>query len=219
MNSTPQPTVAPAASGAAGKPAGSPGFVQGLIAGALLSAVVCAAALLWMRWPQPAPIVLQLPPTPPPIVAPTPAPVTVYVSGAVVAPGLYTLAGEGRVADALAAAGGLRAEADDALLNLAQRLPDGARLHVPAVGETAPVALVDQPEAVTRAGTSLGVAGAPLNLNQATLEELLALPGVGEKTAAAIVAARPFASFDALDAVPGIGPATLETLRPLVTAP
>jgi competence protein ComEA len=71
------------------------------------------------------------------------------------------------------------------------------------------------------AARTLGVdlAGVPINLNNATLEELLALPGVGEKTAAAIMAARPFASLEALDAVPGIGPATIEKLRPLVVVP
>jgi competence protein ComEA len=154
------------------------------------------------------------------------APVTVHVSGAVAQPGVYTLAGDGRVADALEAAGGLHAEADDALLNLALRLSDGARLHVPRTGEAPlPAALVPvQPttEANPPARSLTVDAGqppGPVNLNSATLEELIALPGVGEKTAAAIIAARPFASIDQLDAVPGIGPVTLEEVRPLVIAP
>lgn len=209
----------PADSAPAVTPAGErgPGFAQGLVTGALISALLAGAALLWLRWPQPAALVVQPPPTPPPVVAPTAAPITVYVSGAVAQPGLYTLTGDGRVANALEAAGGLLAAADGRALNLAQPLADGARLHVPAVGEAPAV------ELVTGAGATRGIAvdvpGAPVNLNRATLEELLALPGVGEKMAAAIVAARPFASVDALDAVPGVGPATLEELRPLVTAP
>lgn len=62
-----------------------------------------------------------------------------------------------------------------------------------------------------------------VNLNTATAEQLAALPGLGEKLAAAIVAHRkthgPFGSVDELDHVSGIGPATLDKLRGLVTAP
>ncbi len=63
-------------------------------------------------------------------------------------------------------------------------------------------------------------AGAPLDLNRATAEELEALPGIGAAKAAAIVAARDaqggFTSLDELEAVRGIGPALMAKLRPLV---
>jgi competence protein ComEA len=61
---------------------------------------------------------------------------------------------------------------------------------------------------------------APLDLNQATAEELQRLPGIGPKLSAAIVAARvqkPFASVDDLRRVKGIGAKTLEKIRPFVT--
>lgn len=62
--------------------------------------------------------------------------------------------------------------------------------------------------------------GQPLDLNAATLEDLQALPRVGPKTAAAILAARQergrFSQVDDLLEVRGIGPKTLERLRPLV---
>jgi competence protein ComEA len=61
---------------------------------------------------------------------------------------------------------------------------------------------------------------APLNLNQATAKQLEALPGVGKVTAEQIVAYRtekgPFASVEDLGKVKGIGPKTLDKLRPLV---
>ena len=59
-----------------------------------------------------------------------------------------------------------------------------------------------------------------LDLNKASAGELMALPGIGEKRARAIVAWRdangPFRSVNDLDQVRGIGPATLERLRPFV---
>ena len=61
-----------------------------------------------------------------------------------------------------------------------------------------------------------------ISINHATRAELESLPHVGPKTAAAIIAHReahgPFAAVDDLTAVKGIGPRTVERLRPLVTA-
>jgi len=58
---------------------------------------------------------------------------------------------------------------------------------------------------------------ARVSLNRASLSELEALPGVGPKLARAIVAHRPYvAQVEDLLRVPGIGPRTLERLRPYV---
>jgi comEA protein len=60
-----------------------------------------------------------------------------------------------------------------------------------------------------------------LDLNKASAGELMALPGIGEKRAQAVVAWRdahgPFHCVDDLDDVRGIGPATLDRLRPFVS--
>lgn len=63
---------------------------------------------------------------------------------------------------------------------------------------------------------------APLDINTASAVDLQdSLPGIGPAKAADIIAHRnangPFPNVDALDRVPGIGPKTLERLRPLVT--
>lgn len=63
----------------------------------------------------------------------------------------------------------------------------------------------------------------PVDINRATAEELTRLPGVGPALATRIVAAREtggrFGSVDELRRVRGVGRATLERLRPLVTVP
>ena len=60
-----------------------------------------------------------------------------------------------------------------------------------------------------------------VDINRATVDDLVALPGIGPALAARIVDARGkqmFARIEDLVRVRGIGPATLERLRPLVTA-
>ena len=58
-----------------------------------------------------------------------------------------------------------------------------------------------------------------IDLNEAARDELMRLPGIGEKTANAIIEfreERPFTSVEDLDRVPGIGPATIERIRPFL---
>jgi competence protein ComEA len=57
----------------------------------------------------------------------------------------------------------------------------------------------------------------PVALNTAARDELMTLPGIGEKTANDIISARPFKSIEDLDRVPGIGASTVKKLRPFVT--
>lgn len=140
--------------------------------------------------------------------------VVVHVAGAVHAPGVYVLASVSRVDDAIAAAGGALPDGDLDRLNLAAPLVDGSRVFVPVVGEAVPVPV----EPIS--GDSSSGAAVIVDLNVADVSALERLPGVGPATAAAIVAHRdehgPFASVDELLDVPGIGPAKLSTLEPLV---
>jgi competence protein ComEA len=122
---------------------------------------------------------------------------TVHVVGEVVAPGTYALAWGARVADLVAAAGGLTADADGALVERAARLTDGRTIVVPSRRA---------PEGDGR-----------VDLNTASERLLTTLPGVGPATAARIIAARPFHRVDDLLRVRGIGPRRLEALRPRVT--
>ncbi|MBF4547073.1 ComEA family DNA-binding protein [Corynebacterium afermentans subsp. lipophilum] len=135
--------------------------------------------------------------------------VVVAVVGEVANPGLMTLNQGSRIADALQIAQPLP-HADLLAHNQAQLLVDGQQIHVQAVGAAPP------------AGG--GGAAAPdtgtVSLNNASASELTVLPGVGEATAAAIVAHReangPFTAVEQLTDVRGIGPAKFEAMRDMV---
>jgi competence protein ComEA len=207
-----------------------------LLAGAALAAVAVGVAL-WLTRPAAAPPEVSLPfaSTAPAGASPgasaggssgTSASSTtkvveelvVDVEGAVVQPGVHRLPTGARVTDAVAAAGGLGPTADGARLNLAAPLQDGERVYVPAVGE--------EPPPIVGPGSGAAGAGAqapagPVDLNRADAAALDALPGIGPATAAAIIEHREriggFTSVDQLLDVRGIGEAKLDQLRPLVT--
>jgi competence protein ComEA len=133
------------------------------------------------------------------------SPIRVHVAGAVAQPGVYTLTMGDRVEDALLAAGGAILGADLDTTNLARRLRDGEQI------------LIAGPQASTVRLT----AGEPLDLNVATQEQLIALPGIGEAYSQRIVYSRladgPFASVDDVLAR-GLLPArTLDGIRAMVT--
>src|SRR5260370_2888442 len=91
---------------------------------------------------------------------PAPAGLLVHVVGAVEHPGLYRLKRGDRVYDAIAAAGGLSADADITRLpNLAGRLKDGEQVKVPYAK-----------------GTTRGTRVTRTNLNLATVQELEPVP-------------------------------------------
>ncbi len=147
----------------------------------------------------------------------------VQVAGAVHVPGVYHLLEGSRVFEAVAAAGGFAAEADQQAVALAARVTDGCRVYVPKVGETAPGGVVgpaDSSAGLSGGASGGGGTGGPVSLNSATAEQLDALPGIGPSLAQQIIAYReaqgPFTSVDQLTDVPGIGPSKMEQLRPLV---
>lgn len=142
--------------------------------------------------------------------------IVVDVEGAVIDPGVHSLVAGSRVADAITAAGGYSTQVDiaaaAATLNLAERVADGQKIHVPARGE-----------GQTLAGAATappGGGGGLIDINHATSEELESLPGIGPVTAGKIIDARevqPFASIDELDTRDVVGPSTLEQIRDLIT--
>ena len=56
-----------------------------------------------------------------------------------------------------------------------------------------------------------------VNINTASEEQLISVPGVGATRAAQIVAGRPYESVDDLSKIAGVSGKTLDSLRPFVT--
>ncbi len=100
--------------------------------------------------------------------------VYVYVCGEVISPGVYELTAGSRVKDAIVMAGGLSEEADFTAVNQAQKLKDQDKIVVPAKNVSP--------------GTSAG--SGLININTATKDQLMVLPGIGEAKAAAIISYR-----------------------------
>jgi len=139
----------------------------------------------------------------------------VHVSGAVVSPGLVTLAAGARVVDAIAAAGGLTPDGDPAGVNLARLVSDGEQLVVPREGELPPAGVVG-------GGGSVGGATAGLvNLNTAGQAELETLPRIGPALAQRILDWRAangrFSATTDLLKVTGIGDKVFEGLKDRVS--
>jgi competence protein ComEA len=132
----------------------------------------------------------------------------IHVAGWVTAPGVVVLPEDAIVADAVAAAGGLRLGARADLINLAAPLRAGDQVVVPGPSSE---------EAVSAPGDG------PVSINQATAVELQALPGVGPVLAERIVAHREqIGGFDQIEdllQVPGIGESKLAAIRDLVRVP
>lgn len=128
----------------------------------------------------------------------------VYITGEVMYPGVYDISPDMRVVDLIEVAGGATDNADLTKVNLAARLRDEQKINVPP-----------------KEGLATAAEPALININSATLEQLMTLPGIGEVTAKAIITRRenkPFTSIEELTEIYNIGEKTLERIRGLITA-
>lgn len=146
-------------------------------------------------------------------------PVVVEVRGEVEAPGVFELAPGARLQDAIAAAGGLTREADLSTVNLARRLRDGELVVILALSAAGSTPMI--PAAGAGDTAAADDPRVKININTAAADALEGLPGVGEVTAARIIAFReqngPFRSVDDLIHVQGISDRTIDGFRELVT--
>lgn len=160
-------------------------------------------------------------------------PIYVYVCGAVENPGVYRFAEGARVCDAISAAGGMTAQADETCVNQALLLSDQDQVYIRTQEERdeetsegagkAGISSGSENRAAASSGSRQESTGtvARINLNTASEEELRTLPGIGESKARAIAAYRsehgPFARTEDLMQVSGIGTSTYDKLKAMIT--
>ena len=138
--------------------------------------------------------------------------IVVDVAGAVVKPGVYKLISDGRIQDALIAAGGFSNDADrawvDRNVNLAAKLNDGTKLYIPFIGDPA------ERDVLSSSGLgSSSIAYKQINVNTASQSELETLSGVGQVTAEKIIANRPYSSIDELLTKKVVGKSVFEKIK------
>ncbi len=136
----------------------------------------------------------------------------VHVTGYVKNPGVYTLDSQGRIYQAIEAAGGFKKKADQTALNMAEKVVDGQKIYVPSKEEqnetadgneqngTQQAFSNDMTTYVTPASNLSGENSTTvqsetgqqgkININTASKDELMTLSGIGETKAEAIIAYR-----------------------------
>lgn len=141
------------------------------------------------------------------------------VEGAVINPGVYSVASNARVQDALVAAGGLSSSADREIvaktINLAARLTDGMKIYMPKIGDPSVTAIggIQGSSDTSVLGSQTGL----VNINTASSQELDALPGVGPATVQKIIVARPFSNTDDLIAKKAVSQSVFTKIKDLIT--
>ncbi len=136
--------------------------------------------------------------------------ICVYVCGEVAAPGIYQMAADARIGDALEAAGGMTENAADTWLNLAEHMKDGQKIEVP-----------DRERAEVLAKEAQQEESSLVNLNTATAEQLMSLTGVGQSKAEDILNYREqhgsFQTIEELMQIPGIKERVFEKIKDRIT--
>ena len=130
----------------------------------------------------------------------------VYVCGYVENAGVYTFAEGSRRFQAIDAAGGVTEEGNAEFLELAGVLTDGERIYVPSVTEAEEMQL-----AADEKNSGL------VNINKASKEQLMTLPGIGESRAEQIIQYRetngPFCDIGDIMKISGIKEAAFTKIK------
>lgn len=133
--------------------------------------------------------------------------IIVDVKGEVKHPGIYEVKSDMRVNDVINLAEGFTEEADENYLNLAEKVADEMIINVPSINN----------EDVNLEPNPTEVSTNKIKVNQADIDELVNLTGIGPSKAEAIITYRDeiggFKNVDDLLEVTGIGEKTLETIR------
>jgi len=129
--------------------------------------------------------------------------IIVDIAGQINQPGVIELQSGINLFEAINQAGGFTPSADmyyvQKNLNLSEIVVDRQKIYIPSMEE----------QQVSGRAESSGL----ININEASIEELDSLPGIGPATAEKIIQSRPYASIDDIKNVSGIGESTFEKLK------
>jgi len=127
----------------------------------------------------------------------------IYVCGAIQKPGVYTMPQGSRVCDVFEVAGGFTDVAAVDYWNQARVLSDGEMIYVPTILEAS-----ERDFRNLDFNKSTDDSNGKININTATKDELMTIPGIGEAKALAIISYREkngaFSSIDEVKKVEGI---------------
>lgn len=133
----------------------------------------------------------------------------VDIKGEVHNPGVYKVNEDLRLYQLVNLAGGLTNEADGTLVNLSSQLFDEDVIYIPSIYDETSSVIGDIPVNEVR-----------LDINQANLEQLQELPGIGPSTAQKIIDYRKevgyFEDIEDIINVPGIGESTFNNIKDLI---
>ena len=164
--------------------------------------------------------------------------IIVYITGAINKEGIYELPVNSRIADLIEKAEGTKEEAYIEKLNLAYKLEDGMKVHIPTKQEYEEQQKLQQEanlkedvtneyittdsgtssiESNTQNANSENSSNSKININKATQTELDSLPGIGPSTAMKIIEYREekgdFKTIEEIKEVSGIGDAKYEKIK------
>ena len=149
--------------------------------------------------------------------------VSVYICGEVNEPGVYEVPAGSIVNDVLIQAGGFTSEAATDRINLVYIIESNVSIYIPSVDEDYSQGEIIRPDGQTIWGESSSEASSVstglVNINTASREQLMTLPGIGEVTADAIIEYRQANSFERIEDimnVTGIGEAKFNSIRELI---
>lgn len=154
--------------------------------------------------------------------------ILVYVCGAVQKPGVYSLPENSRVYEAVWEAGGFLPQADPEWVNQAGILQDGQKLKIYTREETKALEAQGSSQGqIPESGipqtdqTEANASSEKVNLNTASKEELMTLPGIGESKAEAVIRHREeqgkFQTIEDIMQISGIKDAVFAKIKDRIT--
>lgn len=160
-------------------------------------------------------------PTDVPTPVPTEAPqLAIHITGEIVCPGVYRTYDGAILQDLVDMAGGLTDKADTYVINLAIRVRDGMRIHIPSVDDESKIWLIEGGR-VSDGKASDDKVNSLVNINTAGIDELMTLSGIGESMANDIINYRSehgfFLSIEEIMNVPGIKEAKFSRIKNQIT--